>query len=113
MLPCNMVDKHTITLQLKEGNDTTSKGDSTREKEVVTVIIDVDIHASLEHRVVINTSLHRGAAQYTRVRIVFARMMLQGNNEFTFYYELINTSDSFAIPVGGERVTWVCINICS
>ncbi|XP_033644343.1 proto-oncogene tyrosine-protein kinase receptor Ret-like [Asterias rubens] len=67
MLPCNMVDKHTITLQLKEGNDTTSKGDSTREKEVVTVIIDVDIHASLEHRVVINTSLHRGAAQYTRI----------------------------------------------
>ena len=27
-------------------------------------------------------------------------------------YPSINTSDSFAIPIGGERVTWVCINLC-
>ena len=26
-------------------------------------------------------------------------------------YIFINTSDSFAIPIGGERVTWVCINL--
>ena len=24
----------------------------------------------------------------------------------------INTPDSFAIPIGGEGVTWVCINLC-
>ena len=24
----------------------------------------------------------------------------------------INTSDSFDIPIGGDRVTWVCINLC-
>ena len=28
------------------------------------------------------------------------------------YKTFINTSDSFAIPIGGERVTWVCINLC-
>ena len=24
----------------------------------------------------------------------------------------INTSDSFAIPIAGECLTWVCINLC-
>ena len=24
----------------------------------------------------------------------------------------INTSDSFAIPISGEWVTWVCLNLC-
>ena len=25
---------------------------------------------------------------------------------------IVNTSDSFAIPIGGERVTWGCLNLC-
>ena len=29
-----------------------------------------------------------------------------------FKSKFINTSDSFASPIGGERVTWVCINPC-
>ena len=31
---------------------------------------------------------------------------------YLFKSLFINTSDSFAIPIGGERVTWVCINLC-
>ena len=33
---------------------------------------------------------------------------LQGEGYITF----INTSESFATPIGGERVMWVCINLC-
>ena len=29
-----------------------------------------------------------------------------------YEFEFINTSGNFAIPIGGERVTWGCLNRC-
>ena len=34
------------------------------------------------------------------------------NSVSVFKRIFINTSDSFAIPICGERITWVCINLC-
>ena len=36
---------------------------------------------------------------------------LQDDKKNSNYYLFINTSDSFVIPIGGERVTWGCLNL--
>ena len=30
---------------------------------------------------------------------------------YHYYFTFINTSDSFSTPIGGERITWGCLNV--
>ena len=57
------------------------------------------------------------------IRVICLWFFVHGARESTEYTvlthigvrfkpEFINTSNSFAIPIGGERVTWVCIILC-
>ena len=49
---------------------------------------------------------------FDQVRALVNIFVRQGCNHSYPKPLFINTADSFAIPIGGECITWVCINLC-
>ena len=68
--------------------------------ELLNVSIFICIRTAAIHTDI--TGFHNGAS-----------LVVNTNLQCIVYKDLfINTSESFAIPFDGERVTWVCIDLC-